>query len=312
MAPKDEGTDLEKVAEEKEVQDTIFNDAFNVAAGAEETPAEKPEETEEKAPAEKMETVEKTETKPEKPEDFEQKWRSLDGIIKSQRTKYETEKAELVTELESLKQTVASLSGKNKDTAQSPKMDDLDLTSEDKKALEEYEKDFDIVSKMEGKKRELGLKKLEKRLEGIFEDKLKNLTEQFSSQINPIASNLQEAEKIRHFSTIGSSHPDFEKYRDDGSILSWIETKPQYMQEAMRKTYKEGAAGDVVDLITDFKQENNLLENKNNQPPSNVVNIQKAEKKKALTAVVGKHGAVQTNRISADDYDSAFEEATGK
>jgi hypothetical protein len=82
------------------------------------------------------------------------------------------------------------------------------------------------------------------------------------------------------------------------------------MQDSMKKIYDEGTAEDVVDLISDFKKENSLLSNKITQSSDNVIDIKKAEKKQALTAVVGKHGAVNPAHAVKDDYDSAFDEAT--
>ena len=84
----------------------------------------------------------------------------------------------------------------------------------------------------------------------------------------------------------------------------------------MKATYEQGTAEDVVDLISDFKTENNLLEaNQNNQSRSdNLIDMdkKKAEKKQNLTAVITKRGSVDAGQGRADDFDSAYNEALKK
>ena len=81
----------------------------------------------------------------------------------------------------------------------------------------------------------------------------------------------------------------------------------------MKATYSEGAAEDVIELITDFKTENGLLENNQNDQShaDNLIDMEKrkAEKKQNLAAVITKRGSVDAGKGRADDFDSAFNEA---
>jgi hypothetical protein len=326
-----EGTDLEKQQQEDKVQEGVYDEAFDIAEKGEDHTDlhadDNPDNHKDEPPVEEKPKPSASDDKPPtdnksiKDDDatYEQRWKSQQGIIKSMNQRFETEKNALSKELANLKTTIAELSdkkNKKEDTADNIQTALDSLSEEDKKALQEYEKEFDVVSKMEGLKRKQELDKLKKELVDILEGKTKELSSQFNSKLTPIATNQQEAEKIRHFGYLSSQHPDYEKYRDDGSILNWIEAKPKYIQDALKKTYNEGSAEDVVDLISDFKKENNLLENANNDSANqeNLIDLErkkaeKADKKQALTAVSTKRNAVNIAHAPADDYDSAFDEA---
>lgn len=346
----DKGTEFEQIQEAQAVQDAIFADTFDVAEKVDDTqgdPKEDDDEGKQKAaPAADQKPDQKPDQgddqsgkqnadadagkKPDasakdnkggsddKGEDFEQKWKSLQGHLKADREKYEAEKTELLTELEDLKKTVAKLSATDEKKKGADKSDSLfdDLTDEQKAELSDYEKDFDSVSKMEGLKRERALKKLEDRILAALEAKTNELNEKFTSRVQPIEKSFKETDEKSHFTTIREAHSDFEAHRDSGAILKWIESKPRYIQDSMKATYEQGTAEDVVDLITDFKRENGLLEtNKNDQlQADNLIDMQKkkAEKKQNLTAVITKRGSVDANQARADDFDSAYNEALKK
>jgi len=212
-------------------------------------------------------------------------------------------------------------SEKSKKDADKSKSSEADLTDDQKKLLDEYDKEFDTVSKMEGIKREKALEKLEKKIKAElkteFDEEVKKIREEFSTKVDPITKSIQESDKVLHFSSIETAHPGYEKYRDDGSILKWIAAKPRYMQPALKSTYENGTAEDVIELLTDFKKENNLIEaNANDQhlDNSNLIDLEKRkeEKKKNLTAVPLKNGSINLKQPSKDDYDGAFDEAVKK
>lgn len=348
------GTELEKIQEEQDVQDGIFSDTFDAAEKLGDSPdstmsddsgkkadddaAAKAAEAEAAAAAAAQKADQgdgqgadqgKSDDKGKEGKDtrddeqtYEQRWRSLQGILKSKDEKYESEKTQLLTELEDLKKTVANLSNSNKDNKDKKKGTDKsdslfdDLTEDEKAELSEYEKDFDSVSKMEGLKRERALKRLEDRILETLEAKTAEIQEKIASRVQPIEESYKKSDEAAHFGTIRGSHPDFETHRDSGAILKWIETKPRYLRESMKATYEKGTAEDVVDLISDFKKENGLLEtNKDDQSHTdNLIDMdkRKAEKKQNLTAVITKRGSVDAGQGRTDDFDSAYNEALKK
>lgn len=348
------GTELEAIQETQAVQDGIFSDTFDAAEKLGDSPdstmsddsgrkadddaAAKAAEAEAAAAAEAAQKADQgdgqgadqgksddkgKEGKEGKDDEqtYEQRWRSLQGILKSKDEKYESEKAQMLAEMEILKKTVANISAEDKDkkdkkgTGKSDSIFD-DLSEEDKEALAEYEKDFDSVSKMEGLKRERALKRLEDRILETLEAKTAEIQEKIVSRVQPIEESYKKSDEAAHFGTIRGSHPDFETHRDSGAILKWIETKPRYLRESMKATYEQGTAEDVVDLISDFKKENGLLEtNEDDQSHTdNLIDMdkRKAEKKQNLTAVITKRGSVDAGQGRTDDFDSAYNEALKK
>lgn len=345
----DKGTDKEQLEQDETVQDEIFRDAFDLAekgigasddssqgdrggdadnktnAQSETTPEDKgqlsdPASTDNKTTTDSSAADNSNSTASHTKEDdatYEQRWKSLNGILKSTNEKYEAEKARLTSELEALTKKVEELSKVkgDKDAADKSKAAEEDLTDDQKKLLEAYDSEFDTVSKMEGIKREKALKALEKKITSELEAKMSSIQEQFQTKVKPIEDNIVKSEQEAHFGAIRSAHEDFEKYRDDGSILKWIETKPKYIQDSMKLTYAKGTTADVIDLISDFKRDNGL-EN-NNTEHSNVINADrlKAErerKKQELTSVPTRRTAVNSSRAVADDFESAFDEALKK
>lgn len=344
------GTELEQIQEEQAVQDDIFSETFDTAEKLGDDQGDpKVDDLEKEAKSDAAQSGQPDQQKADddsgkqadkqadasarkqsadasaakdNEETYEQRWKSLQGILKSKDEKYESERTQLLTELEDLKKTVANLSTDNKDTKDKKKGTDKsdslfdDLTDEQKAELSEYEKDFDSVSKMEGLKRERALKKLEDRILEKIEARTAEIQDKIVSRVQPIEESYKKSDEAAHFSTIRGSHPDFETHRDSGAILKWIDGKPRYLRESMKATYEQGTAEDVVDLISDFKTENNLLEsNQNNQSRSdNLIDMdkKKAEKKQNLTAVITKRGSVDAGQGRADDFDSAYNEALKK
>jgi hypothetical protein len=342
------GTELEQIQEKQDVQDAVFSDAFDAAeqldgesAGADNDDfsrkskaddsqssqqhdqgqqAKDDKQAQDDAASKQAQAADSKQSdaaSKDNEETYEQRWKSLQGIIKSKDEKFEFEKAQLLTELDGLKKTVATLSAQTdkKDKKGTDKSDSLldNLTDEEKEALSEYEKDFDSVSKMEGLKRDKALKKLEDKILERLEERTAEIQEKIASRVKPIEETFQEQGKQTHFEVIRKSHSDFETHRDSGAILKWIESKPRYLQAPMLATYEKGEAGDVVELITDFKKESGLLEdNKDEQlRADNLIDMQKKkeEKKQNLSAVITKRGSVDTGKGRADDFESAFDEA---
>ena len=264
----------------------------------------------------------------ESDEKFEQRYKTLQGIHKHDREVWETERAALLLQLEESKKP--EIPTQTSSVAAEAFVDSL--TDEQKEQLKEYERDFDVVSRMEGIKRSMELAKLRKEIADWKTEVTNQLTKQatqFTSQIAPAIALAEESDEEAHFDLIRNGyelengtfvpgHNDFEKYRDDGSLLAWIESKPKYLQSSLRETYSKGTATDVIDLISDFKRENNIpltFQTLASQTtPDNIVPLTsaKAARKQALTTVTTRRGAVNTGGAFAGDYESAWDEANAK
>ena len=261
-------------------------------------------------------------------EKYEQRYKTLQGIHKHDREAWEDEKAKLIADLEEAKKP------KTPEVVPPAKVEAAEtfiesLTDEQKKQLEEYEKDFDVVSQMEGIKRKVELGKLRKEMmetldtwKKEFVAKLTETETNLTSKIAPAVKLAEDSDQETHFSLIRNGyvredgtavpgHEDFEKFRDDGSLMAWIESKPKYLQPTLKDTYSKGSATDVIDLLADFKKESNIT----TKPASdNVIAIdpKKAARKQALTTVTTRRGAVNTGASVPDDFEGAFDEAIHK
>jgi hypothetical protein len=253
-------------------------------------------------------------------EKFEQRYKSLVGVHKHDIETWESEKAALEAKLEeATKARVPAtpiqeeLAAKAKASGKSSYESFRDsLTPEQKEELDEYEKDFDIVSKMEGLKRDKAMEAFEQRLKQFQDEILSKLTPA-QELFTKVADEREVQLKEQHFGTIAGAHPDYEKYRDDGSILRWIEAKPGYLQKGMLDVYQAGEAQEVADLITDFKKENNI-ELVKPSADSQVVDLQskREAKRQAMQSVTGRRGSVNPATVVASDFEGAFEEALNK
>jgi hypothetical protein len=318
MADEQEGT-------AEEAQDDAFSQAFDVAEDAKDTVKEKAEtapepEGQEEPPKEEPAVPDESAQQPgETDEKYEQRYKSLMGVHKHDKEAWEAEKATLLSKIEEVSKAVPAAPTKEEPAAE-PKPEKStyesfreSLTAAQKEELDEYERDFDIVSKMEGLKRDKALEAFEKKLQQFQEDVLSRLTpaqELFTKVADEREVQLRET----HFNKIAEVHSDFEKYRDDGSIINWIETKPGYIKKGMLEAYHHGTSQEVVELISDFKKENNIETVGASRPITHdqmtqALQGKREAKRQAMQSVTGRRGAVNPTMAVANDFEGAFEEA---
>ena len=300
--------------------DAIFDQAFDVAEGASAPVTEpvEPSAAPDPPPAQPDHpVVNQDEQQPgESDEKYEQRYRSLVGVHKHDKEAWESERAALLAKVEEVSKAAVAPTKEEpaKPSGKSTYESILDsLTPEQKAELDEYEADFDIVSKMEGLKREKAMEAFEKKLQQFQEEILSKLTPA-ENLLSQVAVEREVQLKEKHFGSISGVHPDYEQYRDDGSILNWIESKPGYLKKGMLETYQQGEASEVADLITDFKRENNIEIVRAPEYDPQVTNLQakREAKRMAMQSVTGRRGSVNANIAAAADFEGAFEEALNK
>jgi hypothetical protein len=238
---------------------------------------------------------------------FEQKYKTLQGIHKKDREAWAKREAELQAEMEALKKPPEVKVEPVVEKKETISLADFkeSLTTEQKEALEEYERDFDIVSKMEGLKRDAAMAKLMKEIASFKEDILLKLTPT-QELVTEISREREVKDREDHFAMIRDAHPDFEKFRDDGSILKWIETKPAYLKRGMLDVYRGGTAEEAIGLIQDFKLENGI----SMEEPK--PNERTEQRRQALSAVKTRKTPVNPAVAVHTDFESAFDEASSK
>ena len=235
--------------------------------------------------------------------DYEQKYKSLQGIHKSDNKKWTDREKELLEQIDQYGSAGTAGTALSEETQKKETLSNFKdtLTDEQKVALDEYETDFAEVSKMEGMKRELAMEGLKKELKAFRDEVTAQLTPATSLLKNLEKKELERSEED-HFSAIVASHSDYETYVDNGGLREWIDTKPKYLRKGMLETYESGTAEDIIDLLTDFKLENNIT-------VAGTPNKKLDAKREAITAVATKRGAVGVAKALADDFESAFDEA---
>ena len=306
-------------------QDKVYGDAFAEAEGAggaaELSPADdpanlKPEETPPAAPPEASPPEAPPETPPEQQQpgetdaEYKQRWLTLQGIHRHDKEAWELEKQGLLSQIEDSKKPPEPPPAETPPQTAQEAADAAaalydSLTEDQKEALKNYEQDFDVVSKMEGIKREMELKKLR--------DEIDSKLAALDARINPVLKVAEDRENEAHFEAIESAHPDYENFVKDGSITAWIEKKPAYLRQALKHAYENGTAEDAISLLDDFKRENNISETPPASPENVVpINQKREQKRKALAGVDTRRSAVAVQTPIKDDYEGAFEEAAAK
>lgn len=318
--PVNTDTEVKEVTDTKEVKEEKVDEKPPVATQA--TPSGSGDEL--KPPSSPTKEV----LPPEPPPDYKQQYLTLQGILKHEKDEWAKKEAELAKTVEELKKNILPPKAEDNEPSEFDKMlDSLNLTDDQKAAMAEYEKEWDIVTKMEGIKRKKELGELEVKLLKRLKSLESQLSTQVSEKVKPIESFVEDTKKSKeveavtvHFQTISENHADYETYVTNGQLKQWIETKPKYLQRGLMDVYNSGTADEIVTMLDDFKTDNNIpivRSNQQTQPsdsPSNVVQLSKAkqEKMKALTPPVTKKAAVNPNKAPADDFEGAFAEAIHK
>jgi hypothetical protein len=336
MKKKPDEKTVADMSQQDEAFNEVFDEAFNEAEGKDDggtvasgiTGTDDLKKINTKPPPGKVaepSPVNDKETDSLPAEDYEQKWKSLNGIIKSRETEFKAKEAEYQAEIEKLKKPPDSLPVDDKNKKVETELDvdallkNLNLSDEEKTMLKEYDEEFGLVSKVENLKLNKAIKEVYKILNEGFEAKLAETRAEFQSQLKPTTEFVEKTTKEKeedavnaHFGAIEEAHPDYKFYLENDKIIEWIQTKPAYLQKGMLEVYKSGNTQESISLLDDFYKENNIQTT--NPPPDNVVEMDKAKKdrKATLTPPQSKRGAINPNLKPSDDFEGAFDEASNK
>jgi hypothetical protein len=250
-------------------------------------------------------------------EDFKQQYLTLQGIYKKEKEEKETLRSK-IDELQAKQAEIERLQeGTKKEREEAEKKKKLlatalfdlyaDLPEEEKAELAKYDEEFDVVSKTETKKRQIFEQKLKAYIAEVLESHDKTLL----TNLTPFLMASEKTSEEAHFSAIKTTHPDFEKYRDDGSLKSWIEKQPAYLRKEFLRVYNEGETEDVIDLYSRFKKENNIGTQAIVSDSKTKTDLEAQKKLEDQEIVdsgkkpVGPKGGVGKK----DDYEGSFDEA---
>jgi hypothetical protein len=251
-------------------------------------------------------------------EDYKQQYLTLQGIYKKDKEEKET----LTTKLDSLQAKLTEIEKlqegtKTQQARAEKKKENLaefllklydDLPDEEKAELSKYDEEFDVVSKSEQKKRAIFAKKISSYIDEAIETSNKTL-------LNTLAPFLMASEKTSeetHFTSIKTAHPDYEKYRDDGSLKGWVDKQPKFLRTALQKVFDEGDTQDVIDLYSRFKKDNNIGTQVTTSTKTATQMDEKTQEKLQSQEIVDsgrKPVGTKSGVGNKEDFEGAFEEA---
>src|SRR4030065_61493 len=127
-----------------------------------------------------------------------------------------------------------------------------------------YKFDDPIKKRIQKVKTLEGMYNSEKKRQTQLEKELADLKTQMSVRVDEKPKEEVAAKKEEGIDD------DFEKYRDNGEIVSWMDSLPAYKKEGYKKAYSDGSTEEVIDLIGTFKEAMGYAEKSNETPKAQV------------------------------------------
>ena len=226
-----------------------------------------------------------------------QKVKTLEGMYNSEKkrqTQLEKELADLKTQMS------VRVDEKPKEEVAAKKEEGIDDVFENIPSLKKLKEEY-------GEEIAGALTDMAKHLSGKYENKITQIMasiKNLSSTIDPITESYTKSTSDNHYKTIKAAHDDFEKYRDNGEIVSWMDSLPAYKKEGYKKAYSDGSTEEVIDLIGTFKEAMGYAEKSNETPKGQAVVRPAGMAVKTKTAPVQPAGK---RKEDPNDFDGAWE-----
>jgi hypothetical protein len=289
----------EKEEEKVETFEDVFAEAAEEPEGnkAEAGKSDEPkkEEPKEVEPKKEGEVEPKKEDEP-KVEDYEQKYKSLQGMFNSEAEKRQA----LEEEVKKLKEP------KPEEKKPEPKPEEDKPDPE----LDEYLKEYDTIAKNESKlrKKELAALKTE-----IKKEMAEELGVPFR-KIEELLNTRDEEAELTHVASILDAHEDYGIAFDRPQVEEWISKLSPLKKREYGAILGEGSTEEVVELLTEYKKANNIsLKKEEESDTTNQEEDEEKEKKlKSMEAVKHKKTPVGDTANKKEDYEGAFDEAAKK
>jgi hypothetical protein len=198
--------------------------------------------------------------------------------------------------------------------------DDLysDLSKAEKDIISLTDAEFDVITKAVDLKTAHALKKtvgaLQKSVSDMVTAELTKLATAAKKRMDQIESRVAKADDDTHFSVVREAHPDYQKYVEDGSLSSWIDSLSPSRKKAYTEIYNNGEASEVVEMLRDFKEAKGITKKEEKKEEEEVVTKKDDDKVRQLESIKGKSTGVNPVGVTsgkAQDYDAAWDEALG-
>lgn len=125
---------------------------------------------------------------------------------------------------------------------------------------------------------------------------------------------LQELEAQRHMAAIAAAHPDWREVAADAALAAWIDGHPGFLAQRLRQVVDSGTAGEVVELLSRFKDERRRGQDLAQAASSAASAAAEAEVRRRLaalaaTAVPSRPAGAPSGRPDPADFRTAWHEA---
>lgn len=219
------------------------------------------------------------------PDPLEHRFKSLQGIAAKQGEELRQYR-ERVAELERLKAPAA---------APAPAAPDAD-----DEIIAEFEEQAPTVSKAV----KAALKKQRADFDAAMDKRMAEVNERFQGQLNPLQRFSQDAEINAHEQQISTAHPGWENTVTSPELVSWVRSKPSYVQREFARISEQGTAAEIIEVIGEFKRESATP-----QTNSQAQQMQ-SQRLRASTAVETRPRPTSTAGSAEKTFDQAFDEAS--
>lgn len=99
---------------------------------------------------------------------------------------------------------------------------------------------------------------LELRVPGAIQAAIDKALQPFQQQHQQQQAQLAKSAEQQHFDAISAAHPDFESVAESQEFQNWKDAQPSILQGAYNNVLSRGTATEINELLTLYKQANNL------------------------------------------------------
>lgn len=240
----------------------------------------------------------------QKAEDWEQKYKTLQGMFN--KLKKEQEAAAKAVEKDGGDTPKSGSGDQGSQIDFSPLFENItsSLPKDLQPMMAEYERDMDIVSKIEGAKRDAVATRILTYVHKLFDV--------YSAELQPYLESVKKVTTVSREDSINRAHADYKELHTSGEVKEWIESQPSFLRDPMMKVYDSGDAADVIELISRYKKEAGKEADTQETPKEKNIDPKIADRVKSLQIVKNKQkgvNAVKDTVSDPDDFSAAFREA---
>lgn len=280
------------------MSDQAFSDAFNLADEPDQkpsTPAAAPasEPALQEAPAQTDSAAapapapaEQPATQPAASVDWEQKFRSLQGIAAQQGVELRSEREK-------------RLEMERKATQVAPPAPPATPDADDE-ILNQFEQEAPTVSRV--------LKTALAKQKRDFDNQLKQYQETqqetFTNKIRPLEESRAEVEVANHFDSISRAHPSWETTVTSPEMTAWVQAQPSYTQREFQRISDSGTAAEIIEILSEFKRGKQAPMSQSTTPQQ----MQQEQRLRAAQAVETRPRPTSTRGAPEKSFDEAFNE----